>query len=164
MGEEQQLKTKNSYLKTSVLFPEYKKWTSVLRCWLQICILTSATNANIQHQIQDKQVNLSYCQTWMWRTKLLVMGKVKRKNFILQRIKQNVTLIITLRRPSLNILRRNKDPGNMKNLMHTSLWKATTKSIFLFGKNTIQLNATVCDILKYGYKLSSSYALIKRWT
>ena len=162
--EEEQLKTKNSYLKTFVLFPESKKWTSVSKCWFQICIFTSATNANIQHQIQDKQVNLSYCQTWMWRTKSLVMGKVKRKNFILQKIKQNVTFIITLRRPSLNILRRNKDPGNMKNLMYTSLWKATTKSIFLFGKNTIQVNATVCDILKYGYNLSFSYAPIKRWT
>ena len=64
---------------------------------------------------------------WMWQTRLLEMGMFQKRLVILKKIKQKVALIFTLPRLSLNVLRKNIELGNIKNLIHMSLWKATSE-------------------------------------
>ena len=59
-------------------------------------------------------------------------------------------------RPLLEITKENKKPGNMKILMHTFSWKATSKN-FSFWENAIRTNETMRDILKKGYNLTFLY-------
>ena len=54
----------------------------------------------------------------------------------------------------MNTFRKNMELRSMKNLIYISLSTPASKSTFLFEKFAIKEKGTVCDILKYGYKLT----------